>query len=267
MATLSISEAWNESAGFARREAQLLFPVAFLLMALPSAVMQLFTPQTVPGQLPEPGLWLAFLPVVIVLSLVGTLAITHLALKPGSSVAEALQLGARRFIFLLGAALLVSVAGGLLVLPLAIIATILGGATTGAPTPAAVGLLILFCLPVLVFFWVRLVLMTPVAAAESGGPIAIVRRSWALTSGRFWPLLGFLILCVIVLFVLSIAVGAIGGLLIFVIAGAPEPGSLAMLFVLLLSAVVNAIVGALLAVVLARIYAQLAGPGRADVFA
>ena len=267
MAQLSISEAWNETAAFARREAQLLFPVAFLLMALPGAVMQLYTPQPVPGEMPEPGLWLAFVPVVIALSLIGTLAITHLALKPGSSVGEALQLGARRFLFLFGAALLVGIAAALLLLPLAVIAAILGGATAGAPTPAAVGLLLLLFLPVLAFFWVRLVLMTPVAAAEAGGSIAIIQRSWALTSGHFWPLLGFLILFLIVLLVLSIAVGAIGGLLIFAVAGPPEPGSLAMLILLLLSALVNAVVGALFAVVLARIYRQLAGADPAGVFA
>lgn len=267
MANLSISEAWNESASFARREAQLLFPVAFLLMALPGAVLQMFAPQPVPGQPPELGLWLAFVPVVVVLSLIGTLAVTHLALRPGSSVGEALQLGARRFLPLLGAVLLIGLGAAILIFPLAIIATILGGGASGAPTPAALGLLVLLCVPVFVFFWVRLALTTPVAAAEGAGPIAIIQRSWALTQGHFWPLLGFLLLFVIVLFVVTLAVGAVGGLLIFFIAGTPEPGSLAMLFVMLLSALVNAIVGALFAVALARIYVQLGGTGRADVFA
>jgi hypothetical protein len=267
MANLSISEAWNESASFARREAQLLFPVAFLLMALPGAVLQMFAPQPVPGQPPELGLWLAFVPVVIVLSLIGTIAVTHLALRPGSSVGEALQLGARRFLFLLGAVLLIGLGAAALILPLAIIATILGGSAAGTPNPAAIGLLILLSLPVFIFFWVRLALMTPVAAAESGGPIAIIQRSWVLTQGHFWPLLGFLLLFVVVLIVVSLAVGAVGGLLIFFVAGAPEPGSLALLFVMLLSALVNAVVGALFAVVLARIYVQLGGTGRADIFA
>ena len=44
MANLSITEAWNETVAFVTREAHLLFPVSFLLIALPAGLAQLLAP-------------------------------------------------------------------------------------------------------------------------------------------------------------------------------------------------------------------------------
>ena len=41
MANLSITTAWNETVAFIAREARLVLPIAFLLLALPGAAMQL----------------------------------------------------------------------------------------------------------------------------------------------------------------------------------------------------------------------------------
>ena len=48
MANLSITTAWNETASFVQREARLLFPIAFLLIALPGGLFQMMLPATVP---------------------------------------------------------------------------------------------------------------------------------------------------------------------------------------------------------------------------
>jgi hypothetical protein len=268
MASLSIGRAWEETAAFAQREGRLVFPVAFLLMALPGAIFQALTPVTRPGEAPEAGLWLLFLPVLFLASIVGSLAICHLALRPGASVGEALQLGLRRFPAMFGAALLVGLAAGLLMIPIIIllVMAVMGG---GAANPEAlVPLLILLMLPPFVFFWIRLVLLTPVVAAEPVGPIAAIQRSWALTRGHFWRLLGFLLLGLVVALVVMVAVSAIVGIVIILVAGQPQPGSVAMFLVLLLSAVIQAVIGALFTTFLARIYVQLAGTAdsTADVF-
>src|SRR5688572_25228939 len=126
MARLSITTAWNESAEFVRREARLLFPVAFLLVSLPGLVLQLAMPAVEPGQATPPGPWLALLPVALSLGLIGTLAISFLALRPGASVGEALQRGLRRFLFLLGASLLAA-AGPILAAALLLAAAGTGG--------------------------------------------------------------------------------------------------------------------------------------------
>jgi hypothetical protein len=266
MASLSINETWNQTAAFAKREAHLLFPVAFLFIALPGAILQALMPVPVPGAAPQPGAWLAMVPVAIVLSLIGTLAITHLALRPGSSVGESLHVAARRFIFLLGSVLLVGLGAGAVVFLVALLAA---GVGLGTGDPAGRGALVLFfllCLPIFIFFWVRLMLMTPAAVAESGGSIAIIRRSWTVTRGHFWPLLGFVLVFLLVVLVVSIAVNAIGGIIVFLIAGAPQPGSIAMFALLLVSALLNAVVSAFFATFLAKVYAQLTDQGLADVF-
>lgn len=261
---LSITTAWNETAAFVAREAQLVLPIGFLLMALPGALLQLVMPVPAPGQLPQAGLWMAAVPVAILVSLVGTLAVTLLALRPGTSVGEALQHGLRRLLPVFLALLLVSFGAGIAVLPVFILFG-LAAMATGTPAVGALALFVIF--PIALILWARLSLITPVAAAEPIGPIAILQRSWALTRGHFWTLLAFLVLLVVVALVISVAVSAIGGIFVFFVAGLPEPGSLAFYLMLILSALVQAVLSTLFAVMVARVYAQLAGDGQVGVFA
>ena len=267
MASLSITSAWNETVAFVTREGRLLFPIAFLLVALPGAVLQAAMPTPVPGQTPEAGAWLILVPLAMVASMIGTLAISFLALQPGASVAEGLQVGLRRFIHLLGAALLVGIGGALLVLPVLLLA----GLAAAGGGEAAVGsmalLLMLVLIPVFLFFWVRLILMTPVAAVEDVGPVRIIARSWELTREHFWKLLGFALLAALAAVVVMIVVTAIGGVLIFLVAGPPQPDSLSMYLLLVLSALFQSVVSALFVTLLARVYAQLTDEGTLQVFA
>ena len=271
MANLSITTAWNEAWEFFKREAGLILPVAFLLLALPGALLQMTMPvPAVPGQMPEGGLWLLLVPLVVVASMVGTIAITYLALRPGSSVGEALQVALRRFIMLFAASLLIAIGAAIVFVP---VLFVVGGAavmSTGGNAAAATGTVVLVMLVFVLAFiarWVRLMLMTAVTAAEPVGPIGIIQRSWELTAGHFWKLLGFTILLVIVAFVISLVVGAIFGLLLVAVAGAPQPGSVSMILLTLVSALVQSVFGAIFATLLARIYAQLTGAGTPQVFA
>ena len=112
--------------------------------------------------------------------------------------------------------------------------------------------------PIFRFFAVRLMLSTPVAAAEAGGPIAILRRSWRLTGSHFWQLLGLLLLVTVLVLVVALVVQLVGGSLIVLIAGTPQPGSLSAILLLLLSAIMNTVVTVYLATLISRVYAQLA---------
>src|SRR4051812_25455071 len=113
--SLSVGTAWDETAAIARRRAWPLFALAFFLHSLPAAILRLIVPVTGPvtgpGRLPPAGPWLLLAPVVALLSLVGALAISRLALRPGEGAGAALAAGLRRFPPLLGAALLVGLAG------------------------------------------------------------------------------------------------------------------------------------------------------------
>ena len=223
--------------------------------------MQLAMPTPpAPGQPPEPGAWLLLLPIVMFASIVGTVAISYLALRPGTSVGEALQVGLKRFLPVFLASLLIGIVAILLMVPLAII--VMGGAIASGNPSAAGGSILLFGLLAIVIalaFWVRLMLMTPVAAAENVGPIAIIRRSWTLTRSHFWRLLGLVLLMVVVAMVVIGAISAIVGIFVFMVAGPPEPGSTSLILMTILSAVLSAIFSAVFITLLARVYAQLSG--------
>src|SRR6185295_13788385 len=175
--SLDLAAAWDETAALARGGTRPIFPIAFLLMALPAAMLQAIAPVTAPGRLPEPGLWLLLAAAMPAASLVGALTISRLALRPGEGVGTALAAGLRRVVPLLCAALLVGLGAVLL-------------AAAAIPLAAALGSAWLMLLPiaVILFFWVRLILLTPVAALEPLGPAPLIRRAWGLTDGSFWRL-------------------------------------------------------------------------------
>ena len=275
MAQLSITQAWNETAAFVKQEGRLLFPLAFMLVAFPVAVMEAFTPApAAPGEMPSAGAWLLLFPLAMIAGMIGNLAISCLALRPGTSVGEAIGQGARSFLSLLGAALLLMIAGMLAFLVIAMvmvaatpgaIADAQSGVASGAVATATV-LTMLALLPLLLFFGARLMLMTPIAVAEKAGPLKLIGRSWSLTRGHVWKLIGFLILIGILVMVVGAAVQAVAGLLFALVAGPPEPGSTSSLLVILVMAGVNTVVTAYLTSLVARIYAQLSGGGREQVF-
>jgi hypothetical protein len=245
--SLSAGSAWVETAALAKREALRLFGIAFLLIALPAAILQAAAPATAPGRLPEPGLWLLLVPAAFAAAQVGALAICRLALHPGEGAGAALAAGLRRFPALLGAALAIALALALLVAAAILLAVALGSIL---PVPAA--------LAICAFFWVRLILLTPAAAAEPIGPVALVRRGWALSQGHFWQLFGILLVVTILSLIALIAAGAVGGIAVRLAVGQPQPGALALLLVLTVSALLQAAISGLFAAFLARLYAQRA---------
>jgi hypothetical protein len=101
----------------------------------------------------------------------------------------------------------------------------------------------------------------PVASAEEIGPVAIIRRSWSLTAGHWWHLLGFLLAFFIGAVVALLAVSAATGAIAVLLFGPIEPMSASALLVALVEALANAAITGLFAVMLARIYAQLSGSG------
>jgi hypothetical protein len=271
---LSISRAWDEASTFIRAEAGPLFLIAFGLMALPGIIMQALMPRlaagfvTTPGTPPDPSQMLAAMPAfflmlvpVLLLSMWGNLTINVLALRREAVIGRAFGLAARRLLPLLGATLLLMLAAIVIFLPLA--GGFVAAARGGRLGLVALGVLVVWLL--FIFVGVRLMLMTAVAAAEPVGPIGMIRRSWRLTAGHFWKLLGFLLLMIVLFVVIAIVVGAVGGLLIMALAGPPTPGSLGSVLVMLISGLVQSALLVPLAVLLARIYAQLAGDDPASV--
>lgn len=270
MAKLSITAAWNETAEFVKREARLLFPLAFMLIALPVAVMEALQPDPAgPGQMPEAGAWALIIPLVLVASMIGNLAISFLAIRSNVAVGEAIGRGARRFLPLFLVFILLCLVGFILLviaatIVMALVPGALSDASAGMQSPAvaqAVMLTILLMLPIIIFFGTRLILVTPAAAAEEAGPIGIIRRSWSLTAGHTGKLIAFLLLVFILIAVLTTAIQSVAGLLFTLVAGPPRAGSLSKLLIILVMAGVRTIVGVYLTSLIARIYVQRAGAG------
>jgi hypothetical protein len=263
MGRLSITTAWNESAEFLKNHFGSLFTIAVALITIPNVAMQALAPgAAAPGEVPQAGAWLVLLPVVLVLGMVGSLSISTLALGRESVVGDSLRHAFRRFPAMLGAAVLLVVAALLLLAPVVLLSGIKADDLID-PTPAAAGRIALIALLILVvalFFAVRLLLLTPVAAAEPAGPLAIITRSWALSKGHFWKLLGFVLLVSVAAMVAMMAVATVVGLLIALVAGPPHPGSVGGLLLLLVTGLLNAAFVVVMTTLVARIYLQLAGP-------
>ena len=133
---------------------------------------------------------------------------------------------------------------------------------TGAAVGASVALILLTALGA--FLAVRLMLSSAVASAEDSGPIAIVRRSWALSSGNWWRLFLFLLLFVVAALCLILAVDTVTGLLVRAFVEDAGPRSLGGLVISIVSQLVSAALSVIFFVMLARIYAQRAGSDAAQ---
>ncbi len=237
-----------------------------MLIALPVALMEAIRPPAAPGQLPEAGAWMIVALVALLASLAGNLALTQLALKAGTSVAEALRHARGRLLPVLGAVLLLIAAGIALLMAIAFLTVLFvtGGAPAadaGVPNEAmqrASLLMLVLIAPILIYCSARLMAMPPVAVAEPGGPFTIISRSWRLTRGHGLKLVGFILLVGILMSVLRMAIESVLGSLFILAAGPAEPGSVSALAIIAVLAAVNTLVAVYLATLVARIYAQLA---------
>lgn len=259
MAKLSISKAWDESRATIGRNGSLLTTIALAMFVLPGVVSDLVTPSAPPGQIPPLGGWTVVAAFTILIALVGQLAVIRLAIGSGPTVGEAIGHGARR-------APVYFLATLIWILPFLLVGALLFGMIGRDPENASPGavvaLLVLAC--IMLFFAIRMLMTSPVASAESLGPVGIVRRSWQLTAGNALRLFVFFMLFIIVLVVAAMAVGAIVGVIAELVLGGSEPMSVGALFISLVTQIVSAAVSVTLMVMLARIYVQLAGEGAAE---
>jgi hypothetical protein len=260
MSRLSISRAWDETREIIGREGKLIGAVALALFVLPSLILDVTMPAAQPKQLPPPGPWIIVAVLAVLASLVGQLAVIRLAMAPQVSVAESIRHGLRRF--------LPALAAGLLwVLPLAVLSTLLVVSLARDPSKpsvaAAVGLIVLFVAAI--YIAVRLILTTAVASAEPIGPVAILKRAWALSAGNWWRLFGFVLLYVIGGSIFLWAIAAMVGLFSTFVLGGVDPLTVGGLVVSIVTHVAAALVSTIFFVMLARLYVDGTRPDAAEV--
>lgn len=262
MAKLSISRAWDETREIFRRDGGLLVSVALALIVLPEVVVGLVDPRTGSAEA-SAGIVQLLRFIAGLVTLIGQLALIRLALGPSTTVGDAIGHGAKRFLPALGAIVLLFVLLAIIVFPLVVIAALLSGVDvtqmSGAKPSGPAALLMLLVVILALALSVRFTLVSPIASAEQIGPIDIVKRSWNLTKGHYWRVLGLVLLLLVAAIVLLFAAGIIGGILARLISQDIEPFSVAALLVALLAGIAQGAFSVLASVMLARVYAQLAG--------
>ncbi|KAB7644103.1 glycerophosphoryl diester phosphodiesterase membrane domain-containing protein [Polymorphobacter fuscus] len=168
-----------------------LFAVAAPFTLLVSMALALFgpaPPTTMAALTPRVVILLLVLPSIV--GAIGQLAVTWLVANPGGTPRQALAVAARVLPAYLGALLLATPATSL-----GLIALILPG----------------------LYIFARVFLIGPAAVIEGLGPVAALRRSWAMTATSAWTILAFIIVGLLFMFgaaVLSSGVGAALGLLL-----------------------------------------------------
>lgn len=229
---VSMGTVWDRTAEFLSDNLGTVLPVALGAIFVPAAISGSLTElqhAAAPGL--TFGLGLASLLLAIV-TFWGQLAITALALDLSAGRGAA-GVATRR----LPAALLVTIvifaALFLLAIPAGIIMALSGADLSGAATgtmppvpPAAALWVLLYCLvllPVLLWLGARLVVLVPVIVGEKA-MFGAVPRSWSLTRGSAFKIVGVLILYGIVASVAYLAATTAFGAIITLIAGRGEDG-------------------------------------------
>ena len=263
MGSLSIGKAWDEARAALQSGRRLLVPVALGLLLLPAVIVAMVQPPVAAGEQAEAGSWMLIALLMLIVMILGQIAIVLLVNGWRGSVGEAIARAARRTPTMIAAALIIMVP---VVLILAVLLSVAAVGTSGsgdfnlASLNLAGTLVLLLCLLLLIYLSVRLLPMIAAVAAESIGPVAAIKRSFALTRGNFWRLFAFVLVIMIAFLVIAMVSGAVLGSLITVLLGRPEPWSVSHLLIALVGGVVQTAFILVYTAMLARIYAQLATP-------
>ena len=263
---------WDRTVDVMNGRAAMLASIAALTLWLPGVVRQALalafvgngtaTPAASGGAL---GLYFLLSLVVAVLAIFGQLALIAVASDPATTRGEACRTAAARLPVAIGLALLFALAVFvLLVPPIVPIAAAMphpvgmtpqsmgvAMAGIGAGARAFTGLYMLVFVVVMIWLAARLALLNPVIVNERDG-VGSFARSFRLSRGLTWKIIGLTILLGIVSAVVILATQSVVGIIFRLILGADNLGLVA-----LLTAAVVAVATSALTVVWMSFVAQL----------
>ncbi len=260
---LDSNRAWKDAARSVSRNREAIMAVAGVFFLLPQLALGLFFPQPTPSagmseqqvvelvQAYYVSAWPVLIPIFICQA-IGTVALLRLlshADRP--TVGEAIRQSLPGVLTYLGAQIVLGVAiglgGGLVLSVLAL---------SGIAALPVVGLLVLMV--GIVAIVLRVSLSAPVVAIEGErSPIRVLRRSWMLTKGNSWRLLGFYAL----IFVALLAIQTVLSLVIGIPLAMLGEGTGAEVILALASALLNAAMAVYLVAIIGAVHDQLAGDG------
>jgi hypothetical protein len=229
---VSMGTVWDRTAEFLSDNLGTLLPIALGAIFVPAAVsgsLSGLQQGATPGL--ATGLGLASLLLAIV-TFWGQLAVTALALDPAIG-RGAVSVASRRLPAALLVTIVLFVALFLLAIPVGIILAASGADLSGAaagtmpavPPAAGLWMLLYFLVLVPVLLWIgaRLIVVAPVIVGEQA-MFGAIPRSWSLTRGSAFKIVGVLILYGIVALVAYLAATTAFGAVITLIAGRGEDG-------------------------------------------
>ena len=267
MAALSISRAWDETKATIAADGRLMMIVAAALLLLPQALIATIAPPEQLSGVEVKGA-AGLLPFIAgLIGIVGQIAIIRLAMVRSTSVGEAVGHGFKRFLPVLLAVLLLLLAMCIILIPILLALGVGSGVSVENPDVKpqsallAAGLIGILALLVAPLF----LMMMPVATAEAGGPIHIIKRCWSLGSRHYLRLLAFMLLILVAAFIIVLATEFIAGSVLRIVFGDLEPMSVGALLYGLLFGALQAAFAVVMSVMLTRIYLQLSGREGIDV--
>ena len=255
------NRAWQDATAAVAAKRELLLALAGVFTVLPAFAFALLYPQPEPpaGAGPEALMGMmgeyykgAMLPMLLagIFQIIGVLAMLALFTdRSRPTVGEALRQA-------LGGTLPVIVAQLLMGLGIGAVALLLM-IPVGLSKSVGLGLLVgLALIALITFVWVRTSLVAPAVVVDGlRNPIAALVRSWTLTAGNGWRLLGFYLLLVVVFVIGLLVVTGVLGLVFGLVAGADG----ARIGSALVSSAASGVMQIYMVAVSASVHRQLAG--------
>ena len=259
--SISMGNVWDRTTDFLGDHLSMIVPVALLAIVFPSALSTLIEPVARSGASAAVMVNLAAL-ILGIVGIWGQLFVVALALQPGAGRSAAMRVAGARLLPLIGiiVILMLAVFALMLPVPIALIAT--GFDMRAAminPQPSVslaagwfITVYLIVLIPLMIFVTARLLLLTSVIVAERRG-IGAIRRSFALTRGMVWKIIGVTILYGIVVLVAMMAARTVFGSVLRIVLG----GEGLITPATVLTAVVLAIVQAIFVVLASAFCAKL----------
>lgn len=262
---VTMSAVWDKAVAVIAGRTGILASIAALTIWLPAVVqgalsLILVQPPAAPTS-GAAGLFMLVAILVLILALLGQLALVAVASDPQVTRGEAFRRAGKRLLPFVGLTLLLLVVGFMLLVPVmaglfastAAIAALRSGTM---PAIAAgghgwVAVYILVLMVVGIWLNARLLLFTPVVVNEHAGVRSFV-RSFQLTRGLVWRIVGVVLLFAIVAIVVTLAVQSVTGIVFRLVLGAGQ-----VRLALFLTQCVTALVGSAITIVIAAFTAQL----------
>lgn len=256
---------WDRTVAFAGERTGALMAIALATMVVPGAVSGALEPLRAAA---TPGTRLLLAAVVLVaaiLSVLGQLAVTALALGMADRSGSALRQGAARLPVTLGLALLLLVGLGLLGAPLSAIVFASGGASMDMNGMRVMmtgdwrqRLAIATIVTTLVMLWLgtRLSVLMPVIVAERRG-LRAIPRAFGLTRGAALRLAGVILLYGLVVTIVTYAAQTVFGTVALLVAGNEGTVTVAGAITALVVSAVGAVFTVLASIFLALLYRAL----------